>query len=239
MLCFANLLCKSWICKAQKICTEDLHSKARGGESLALERRTSLIYALLPLPTLFNFIMNSNDLQEIARADMVLANPILNVMQIGQIKKCVISSSSSSFVLDQKKLISTLSALELICGQKFQVTRAKQSIAAFKLREGVLIGCKSTLRKQTMSAFLEKCGTIVLPRMRSLPYTLHGQRGGGLNFSLLNLLLFPELENHFELFEGVTAINVNFTYQGNSKKESKKSSSFFSALQVARLPDKN
>ena len=183
--------------------------------------------------------MIPNYLQEIVRTDMVLANPILNVMQIGQIKKCVISSSSSSFVLDQKKLISTLSALELVCGQKLQVTRAKQSIAAFKLREGVLIGCKSTLRKQIMWGFLEKCSTIVLPRMRSLPYTLHGQRGGGLNFPLLNLLLFPELENHFELFEGVAAINVNLTYHGNSKKESKKSDSFFSALQVAGSPKKN
>ena len=192
--------------------------------------------------------MSPNYLQEIARTDMVLANPILNVMQIGQIKKCVISSSSSSFVLDQKKLISTLSALELICGQKLQVTRAKQSIAAFKLREGVLIGCKSTLRGCIMWAFLEKCTTIVLPRMRSLPYTLHGQGEGNLNFSLSNLLLFPELESHFELFEGVPAINVNLVYHGNSKKESKKSSSsisflsllsFLSALQIVRFPSKN
>ncbi len=189
--------------------------------------------------TFFDFTMIPNNLQEIARADMVLANPILNVMQIGQIKKCVISSSSSSFVLDQKKVISALSALELICGQKLQVTRATQSIAAFKLREGVLIGCKSTLRRQTMWAFLEKCTTIVLPRMRPLPYTLSGQRGGHLNFPLLNLLLFPELENHFELFEGAAAINVNFTYYGNSKKEDKKCSSFFSALQVTRSSHKN
>ena len=189
--------------------------------------------------TIFDLIMIPNDLQEIARTDMVLANPVLNVMQIGQIKKCVISSSSSSFALDQKKLISTLSALELVCGQKLQVTRARQSIAAFKLREGVLIGCKSTLRKQIMWGFLEKCTTIALPRMRSLPYTLHGQRGGSLNFSILNLLLFPELENHFELFEGVAAINVNLTYYGNSKKEGKKCSSFFSALQIVGSPNKN
>lgn len=176
--------------------------------------------------------MTSKYLQEIVRADMVLANPVLNVMQIGQIKKCVVSSSSSSFALDQKRMMSTLSALELICGQKLQVTRARQSIAAFKLREGVLIGCKSTLRKRVMWAFLEKCTTIVLPRMRLLPYTLRSQRNGNLNFSLLNLLLFPELENHFELFEGVAAINVNFTYRGNSREENEKCYSFFSALQV-------
>lgn len=182
--------------------------------------------------TTFDLIMTPNYLQETVRADMVLANPVLNVMEIGQIKKCVVSSSSSSFALDQKKVMSTLSALELICGQKIQVTRARQSIAAFKLREGVLIGCKSTLRKRVMWAFLEKCTTIVLPRMRLLPYTLRGQRNGSLNFSLLNLLLFPELENHFELFEGVTAINVNLTYCGNSREENKKCSSFFSALQV-------
>ena len=183
--------------------------------------------------------MTPNYLQEIARTDMVLANPILNVMQVGQIKKCVISSSCHPFTLDQKKLISTLSALELICGQKFLVTRARQSIAAFKLRKGVLIGCKSTLRKQTMWAFLEKCTTIVLPKMRSLPYTLHGQRGGNLNFSVLNLLLFPELESHFELFEGVPAIDVNLIYHTNSGKESQEHCSFFSALQVVALPDKN
>ena len=185
----------------------------------------------------FYLIMNPNYLQEITRTDMVLANPVLNVMQIGQIRKCMISSSSSSFLLDQKKLILTLSALELLCGQKFQITRAKKSIAAFKLREGALIGCKSTLRGHKLWAFLEKCATIVLPRMRSGRYTLHGQKDGNLNFSLLNLLLFPELENHFDLFEGISAINVNFIYHGNSKRESEKCSSFFSALQVVRLPD--
>ena len=183
--------------------------------------------------------MNTNYLQEITRTDVVLANPILNVMQTGQIKKCVISSSSSSFALDQKKLIFTLSALELLCGQKLQVTRAKKSIAAFKLREGVLIGCKSTLRRYKLWAFLEKCATIVLPRIRSLPYTLHAQKDGNLNFSLLNLLLFPELENHFELFEGVSAININLIYQSNSRKEGKKCSSFLSALQVAGSPYNN
>lgn len=170
---------------------------------------------------------------------MVLANPVENVMQIGLIKKCVISSSSSCFALDQKRLISTLSALELICGQNLQVTRAKRSIAAFKLREGVLIGCKSTLRKRIMWAFLEKCATIVLPRMRSLPGPFNGQRDVSLSFSLLNLLLFPELENHFELFEGVTAINVNLIYHGGSRKESEKSHSLLSALQIVSFPEKN
>jgi len=170
---------------------------------------------------------------------MVLANPILNVMQTGKIKKCVISSSSSSFASDQKKLMLTLSALELLCGQNLQVTRAKKSIAAFKLREGVLIGCKSTLRRHKLWAFLEKCATIVLPRMRSLPYTLSAQKEGNLNFSLSNLLLFPELENHFELFEGVSAINVNLIYQSNSRKEGEKCGSFLSALQVVGSPHNN
>ena len=177
-------------------------------------------------------------LQKIARTDMVLANPIPNIMQVGQVEKCVISSSSNSFVLDQKKLISTLSALELVCGQKFQVTRAKQSIAAFKLREGILIGCKSTLRAHMMWAFLEKCTTIALPRMRLLPYTLNGQRDGGLNFPILNLLLFPELENHFELFEGVAAIHVNLSFHVNCRKETQKCNSFLSALQITSLPRK-
>ena len=183
--------------------------------------------------------MNTNYLQEVIRADMILANPILNVMQIGQIKKCVISSSSNSFPSDQKKTISTLSALELICGQKFQVTRAKQSIAAFKLREGALIGCKSTLRKRLMWAFLEKCIVIILPGMRSLPDSLYSQKGGSLNISLSNLLLFPELENDFELFEGASPININLVYHGNCKIESEKCSSFFSTFQVVGSHDHN
>lgn len=183
--------------------------------------------------------MNTSYLQEVTRADMILANPILNVMQIGQIKKCVISSSSNSFPSDQKKIISTLSALELVCGQKFQVTRARQSIAAFKLREGVLIGCKSTLRKRLMWAFLEKCIAIVLPRMRSLPDSLYSEKGNSLNFSLLNLLLFPELESHFELFEGASPININLVYHANCKRESQKCSSFFSAFQVVGSHDHN
>ena len=186
----------------------------------------------------FDFTMTPNYLQEIISTDIILANPVLNAMQVGQIEKCIISSSSSVFALDQKKVISALSALEIVCGQRFQVTRARQSIAAFKLREGVLIGCKSTLRKKTMWAFLEKCATIVLPRIRSLPHTLQGERGGNFNFSLSNLLLFPELENHFELFDGVPAINVNLIYNDNSRKKSERCTSFFSAFQIIRLHHK-
>ena len=181
--------------------------------------------------------MNASYLQELTRIDMILANPVLNVMQIGQIKKCVISSGSNSFSSDQKKRISALPALELICGQKFIVTRARQSIAAFKLREGVLIGCKSTLRKRLMWAFLEKCIVIILPRIRTLPYSLHSGKNGSLNFSLLNLLLFPELESHFELFEGTPPINISLVYHGNSKEESEKCCSFLSTLQIVGSHD--
>ena len=203
------------------------NTKKKGGVFYEIKNTTKIFYCMTPIY-----------LQKIARTDMVLANPISNVMQIAKIEKCVISSSSTSFALDQKKLISTLSALELICGQKFQVTRARQSIAAFKLREGTLIGCKSTLRGHIMWGFLEKCTTIALPRMRLLPYTLNGQRDGSLNFPILNLLLFPELENNFELFEGVAAIHVNLSFHVNCRKEGQKRNSFLSALQIASLPGK-
>lgn len=184
--------------------------------------------------------MNTSHLQEITRSDMVLANKVSNVMQIGQIKKCVISSTSTAFPLDQKKMISTLSALQLICGQRFQVTRAKQSIAAFKLREGFLIGCKSTLRKRLMWFFLEKCTAIILPRIRSLPDSFYNDKGTSLNFSLLNLLQFPELESDFELFEGVPPIQISLVYHGNSKKkETGKCRSFLSTLQIVGSHDHN
>ena len=92
-------------------------------------------------------------------------------MRVGNLGKIVLSFTSKSVVQEKRKILSALLALEMISGQKGKTTCARRSIAAFKLREKTLIGCKVTLRGGSMYQFLERLITIVLPRAQRVANT--------------------------------------------------------------------
>jgi large subunit ribosomal protein L5 len=118
-----------------------------------------------------------------------------NVNQVPKLEKVVINMSVGDAIQNSKILDNAVNDLRTISGQKPIVTKAKKSIAAFKLREGMNIGAKVTLRGERMYVFLDKLFNIVLPRIRDfrgLPRKSFDGRGN-YNLGLREQLVFPEI----------------------------------------------
>ena len=118
-----------------------------------------------------------------------------SVMQVPAMEKIVINIGVGDAVSNSKLLDEAVEELTLISGQKPVITRAKKSIAGFKLREGMPIGCKVTLRGERMYQFLDKLVSIALPRVRDF----HGVSGnafdgrGNYTLGVKEQLIFPEI----------------------------------------------
>ena len=117
-------------------------------------------------------------------------------MQVPKLEKIVLNMGVGDALADQKYLDAAVKDLEAISGQKAIVTKAKKSIAGFKLREGNKIGCKVTLRGEKMYIFLEKLITIALPRVRDFRGISKNSFDGRGNYTLgiKEQLVFPEVE---------------------------------------------
>ena len=118
-----------------------------------------------------------------------------NVMEIPRISKIVINMGVGSAVSDKKHIASALEEMEKIAGQKPVTTKAKKSIATFKLRDGMPIGCKVTLRKQKMWEFLDRLVNIALPRVRDFRGVSDKSFDGRGNYALglKEQIVFPEI----------------------------------------------
>jgi len=119
-----------------------------------------------------------------------------NVMQVPRLEKVVISMGVGTAVQDPKTMDGAVRDMTAISGQKPVVTRAKRSIAAFKIREGMRIGCKVTLRGDRMWHFLDKLFNVVMPRIRDFGGINPDAFDGHGNFAtgLKEQLVFPEIE---------------------------------------------
>ena len=119
-----------------------------------------------------------------------------SVMQVPKLEKIVINIGVGDATTNSKLLDAAVNELELITGAKPVVTKAKKSIAGFKLREGNKIGCKVTLRGERMYVFLEKLINIALPRVRDFRGISKGSFDGRGNYTLgiKEQLIFPEVD---------------------------------------------
>ena len=119
-----------------------------------------------------------------------------SVMQVPKLEKIVLNMGVGDAQADSKYLDAAVSEMEAIAGQKPVVTKAKKSIAGFKLREGNKIGCKVTLRGDKMYIFLEKLIKIALPRTRDFRGISKGSFDGRGNYTLgiKEQLIFPEVD---------------------------------------------
>ena len=117
-------------------------------------------------------------------------------MQVPKLEKIVLNMGVGDGAADSKYLDAAVKELEVIAGQKPVITKAKKSIAGFKLREGNKIGCKVTLRGDNMYIFLEKLITIALPRVRDFRGISKGSFDGRGNYTLgiKEQLIFPEVD---------------------------------------------
>ena len=119
-----------------------------------------------------------------------------NPMQVPKIDKIVINMGVGEATADSKKINLAVAELTAIAGQKPVITKARKSIAVFKLREGMAIGCKVTLRKQHMYEFLDRLVNIALPRVRDFRGVSGKSFDGRGNYTLglKEQLVFPEID---------------------------------------------
>ena len=128
--------------------------------------------------------------------DLQKALNLSNVMQIPRIQKVVVNIGVGEALDNAKALDAAVADMQMITGQKPVITKARQSIAAFKLREGRAIGVKVTLRGERMWSFLDRLMNIALPRVRDFrgisPDSFDGR--GNYTLGLREQLVFPEIE---------------------------------------------
>lgn len=119
-----------------------------------------------------------------------------NVMQVPRLEKIVLNMGVGEASQDRKKIEPAVQEMTLISGQKPVITRAKLAIANFKLREGVTVGCKVTLRQNRMYEFLDRLITVALPRVRDFRGISKRSFDGRGNFALglKEQIVFPEVD---------------------------------------------
>ncbi|HWA00438.1 MAG TPA: 50S ribosomal protein L5 [Caulobacterales bacterium] len=131
-----------------------------------------------------------------------------NEMQVPALDKIVINMGVGEATADSKKLKSAMDALALISGQKPVATKSRKSIAAFKLREGMAIGCKVTLRKDRMYEFLDRLVNIALPRVKDFR-GLNGKSFDGRGNYAMGVkehIVFPEI--NYDQIEQIWGMDV-------------------------------
>ncbi len=144
-----------------------------------------------------------------------------NVMEVPRLEKIVINMGVGEASQDAKKIEGAIADLTAIAGQKPVVTRAKKSIATFKLRENQVVGCKVTLRKDKMYEFLDRLITIALPRVRDFRGVSGKSFDGKGNYALglKEQLVFPEI--NYDRVDKVRGMDIVFVTTAKSDDEAK------------------
>lgn len=144
-----------------------------------------------------------------------------NIMEVPKLEKIVINMGVGEAKENQKVLESAVNDLTLIAGQKPILTRAKKSVANFKIREKMPLGCKVTLRKAKMFEFADKLMSIALPRVRDFRGVSSKAFDGRGNYSLgiKEQLIFPEIE--YDKIDKVRGMDIIFVTSANTDEEAR------------------
>ena len=144
-----------------------------------------------------------------------------NVNEIPRIEKIVLNMGVGEATQDKKRVDQAASEMELIAGQKPVITKAKKSIAQFKLREGMPIGVKVTLRRERMYEFLDRFITIALPRVRDFrglnPKSFDGR--GNYACGIKEQIIFPEI--NYDRIDQVRGMDVIVTTTARTDEEAR------------------
>jgi len=156
-----------------------------------------------------------------------------SIMQVPKLEKIVINMGVGDGAHDHKYIEAAQKDLEIITGRKVVVTKAKHSIAGFKLREGQAIGCKVTLRGEAMYAFMEKLIRISLPRVRDFRGVSKTAFDGKGNYTLgiKEQLIFPEIE--YDNVVKVRGMDIVFVTTAKTNEEA------YALLKAFGMPFKN
>ena len=165
--------------------------------------------------------------------DLVKQFGYKSVMQVPRIEKITLNMGVGETVNDKKILDNAVGDLVKIAGQKPVVTRAKKSIATFKVRKGYPVGCMVTLRGQRMYEFLDRLVSIAIPRIRDF----RGISGrafdgrGNYNLGVREQIIFPEIE--YDKIDSLRGLNISITTTAKSDAEAK------ALLAAFKFPFKN
>jgi large subunit ribosomal protein L5 len=144
-----------------------------------------------------------------------------NRMEVPKLDKIVINMGVGEATQDKKKVETAAAELQQIAGQKAVITKAKKSIAQFKLREGMPIGCKVTLRRERMYEFLDRLVTVALPRVRDFrglnPKSFDGR--GNYAMGLKEQIVFPEI--NYDQIDTVRGMDVIITTTAKTDEEAR------------------
>ena len=144
-----------------------------------------------------------------------------NDMQIPKLDKVVLNMGVGEAVSDSKKIKVALAEMEKIAGQKPVATKARKSIAGFKLREEMLIGCKVTLRREQMYEFLDRLTNIALPRVKDFRGLNGKSFDGNGNFAMgiKQQLVFPEI--NYDDIDDIRGMDIIVCPTANTNEEAK------------------
>ena len=155
------------------------------------------------------------------RPDLIKEAGYYNLLQVPKLEKIVINMGIGEAVQDSKKVTAAVSELSLITGQKPITTKAKKSVAGFKLREGMAIGCKVTLRRDRMYEFLDRLITIAVPRVRDFrglnPRSFDGY--GNYAMGLKEQIVFPEID--YDRIDSVRGMDIIFVTSAKTDDEAR------------------
>ncbi len=155
-----------------------------------------------------------------------------NVMQIPKVEKIILNMGLGEAVQNPKIIDGAVEELTRIAGRKAVVTRAKKSIATFKLREGMPIGCRVTLRGDVMYQFFSKLVNIALPRVRDFrgisPKSFDGR--GNFSMGVKEQIIFPEID--YDKIDKIKGLNICIVTSADTNKEA------FSLLKTLGMPFK-
>ena len=155
------------------------------------------------------------------RPELLQQNSYKNILEVPKLQKIVINMGLGEAVQDSKKVASAVADLSNITGQKPVITRASKSVAGFKLREGMPIGCKVTLRRDRMYEFLDRLITIALPRVRDFrglnPSSFDGC--GNYAMGLKEQIVFPEID--YDQIDTIRGMDIIFVTSAKTDDEAR------------------
>ena len=145
----------------------------------------------------------------------------ISVMQVPRIEKITLNMGVGEAVADKKVMENAVGDMEKIAGQKVVVTKAKKSVAAFKIRDDYPVGCKVTLRRERMYEFLDRLVTVAIPRIRDfrgIPAKSFDGRGN-YNMGVKEQIIFPEIE--YDKIDAIRGMNITITTTAKTDEEAK------------------
>jgi large subunit ribosomal protein L5 len=167
------------------------------------------------------------------KQELMLQFKYKSVMEVPCITKITLNMGVGDATSDKKKIENAISDLEKISGQKPVTTKARKSIAAFKLRVGYPVGCMVTLRGKRMYEFMDRLISVAIPRIRDFRgISAKGFDGrGNYNLGIKEQIIFPEIE--YEKIDALSGMNITLTTTAKNDSEAK------ALLSAFKFPFKN